>query len=327
MAPDVQSRHSVLNERSLRVRVVDWVVLQGNRQLVALGIALLASVFVWILISADVLAVGPDSSVATLLGSGITSGVITLLTVALSINQLIISRIFDPINELTDRLDGAREVRANAEELLGQHATPNDPAAFLSLIAIEVADRSARLLALADSKEWKPATEITAMVGDFKTYGESIDENIEPEMSVSDTLNVILGPEYAFNLTAASYLQAKFEDDLPAEAMVELQGIEDALESIAVVRQFYKTVAIQQDLAELSRVLVYTGLFALLYTIVLTLVYRTGSVTVPLRVLPAMVTAGTGIVFIPLALFVSYILRAATVARRTVSVGPFVPPQ
>lgn len=327
MPPDVESQHSVLQKKSLWDRVSDWVVLEGDRRLVALGVVLLVSVIVWILISVGVLAVGPNSTAATLLGSGITSGVITLLTIALSVNQLIVSRIFDPLNSLSDRLDGAREVRTNVEELVDQNATPNDPAAFLSLIATEVAERSGKLLTLADTNQWQPAMEITDAIEDFEKYGTNIDENLETEMKVSDTLNVILGPEYAFNMTAVNYLQKKYGDALPAEAIEELQGIEEALEAIAVVRQFYKTVALQQDLAELSRLLVYSGLAALLYIIMLTLVFRTRSVTVPLEMLPALVTVGIGIFFLPLALFVSYILRAATIARETVSVGPFVPPE
>ena len=46
---------------------------------------------------------------------------------------------------------------------------------------------------------------------------------------------------------------------LLAFGIVNLEGLEDAFESIAVVRQFYKTVALQQDLTELSRLLVYVS--------------------------------------------------------------------
>lgn len=63
-------------------------------------------------------------------------------------------------------------------------------------------------------------------------------------------------------------------DDLAAYGA----NIDDNLESIAVTRQFLKTLSLQQDFGRLSRVLVYSGLAAFATVVSLTLVYRTGSV-------------------------------------------------
>jgi len=57
-----------------------------------------------------------------------------------------------------------------------------------------------------------------------------------------------------------------------------------------------------------------------------TLIYRENTVSIPPSTVPIVVSLGIGVVTVPLTLFVSYILRAATVARKTVSVGPFIPP-
>lgn len=101
----------------------------------------------------------------------------------------------------------------------------------------------------------------------------------------------------------------------------------ELLEAIAITRQFFKTLALQKNLAYLSRLVIYTGLLSLLCTIGLALVYRTSSVTVPRSILPVLVTLGVGVILSSLAVFTSYILRTATVARWTVSVGPFIPPK
>ncbi|WP_205743002.1 hypothetical protein [Halalkalirubrum salinum] len=127
-------------------------------------------------------------------------------------------------------------------------------------------------------------------------------------------------------MTAVHHLQNEYHASLSEEVRTEFQAIEELLESIAIVRQFYKTIAIQQDFATVSRLLIYSGVLALVTVISLTLIYRTNSVTVPASILPVVVSVGIGIIVSPLALFVTYILRAATIARRTVSVGPFVPP-
>ncbi|MFC6988795.1 hypothetical protein ACFQJD_08845 [Haloplanus sp. GCM10025708] len=57
------------------------------------------------------------------------------------------------------------------------------------------------------------------------------------------------------------------------------------------------------------------------------LIYRPDSVTVPEPYLPLAFSLGLGIVVTPLAVCIAYMFRAATIARHTVSVGPFVPPE
>lgn len=56
-------------------------------------------------------------------------------------------------------------------------------------------------------------------------------------------------------------------------------------------------------------------------------VFGSGFVAVEPAMLSGPVPLALGIVVVPLALFSTYVLRAATVAHRTVSVGPFIPPE
>lgn len=302
------------------------LLLEGNRLVIAGGIVVGVVALVWTLVSVGLLAVGPDSTAATLFASGITSGVVTLLTIALSINQLILSRVFDSPDELADRLEGTRELRRTVEDLAGEPSTPNDPAEFLSLTAATLAGRASDLHAAIEASAWSPPDEVTAAIRDLVDYGTAIDDNVEGESAIVDALDVLLGPEYATNLTAVHHLQNEHADALSEEVRAEFEAVEELLESIAVARQFFKTLALQQDFATLSRILVYSGLVALLVSISLALVYRTDAVTVRQSALPAVVSLGVGAVVLPLAAFVAYVLRAATIAYRTVSVGPFVPP-
>ncbi|WP_418285277.1 hypothetical protein [Halorubrum sp. DTA46] len=230
------------------------------------------------------------------------------------------------MNSLRDRLDGARELHADVAALAGRPSSPNDPAAFLSLIARTLSERVATLRAMDESGEWDPPSEVTNALRDIGDYGENIESRLDDNIRVDSVLTILLGPEYAVNLNAVQHLQNRYAGSFPEAAQAELQAIDELLKSIAVVRQFYKTIALQQDFAELSRMIVYAGLIAFVTTISVTLLYRTNSVTIPPSMLPAVVTLGIGVVTVPLALFVSYILRAATVARQTVSVGPFIPP-
>lgn len=327
MARDIRTASAVRDDDTLRERVASWVLLDGNRSVVAGCLVVAIGGLVWALIAVGVLTVGPNSSVSGIFGSGFTAGVITLLTIALSINQLLLSRVFGSVNVLVDRLEGSRDLRRTVEAIAEVPSSPNDPADFLSLVARTLSDRAGGLAAGRDGADWDPPAKLTTALRDVATYGDSVDSHLESNTAVNDVLSVVLGTEYARNMTAVSYLRSEYAESLPEEALIDLRAIRDLLEVIAIVRQFYKTIALQQDLATLSRLLVYSGVTALVAAIVVTLVYRTNSTTVPVEMLPVIVSVGVGIILAPLSLFVAYILRAATVARQTVSVGPFIPGQ
>jgi len=320
MSSGARAASSAGGPSGLRDRVVDWLLLEGDRRLIAAGLVVAVTGVTLALVVTELIAVGPGSSVASLFGSGLTAGVVTLLTIALSINQLILSRVFGSPDVLMDRLEGARTVRHRVEELAGQPSSANDPAAFLSLLARTIVAR-ARSATDPDT----PA-EVTETLADVAAYAESIDAQVQSETPVTDILGIVIGPEYAINMTAVRHLREEYGSDLTEAAQADLEAVGELLECVAVVRQFFKTIALQQDFAALSRLLVYTGLVALFVTASLTLVYSTGAATLTTPTLRVVVPLALGVVVAPLALFATYILRAATVAHRTVSVGPFIPP-
>jgi len=96
------------------------MLMEGDRRVVASGITVGIVGIIGALIWGDMLAVGPDSAVDSLFSSGLTAGVITLITISLSINQLVISRVFGTVKSLTDRLDGARQLHEDVATLAGQ---------------------------------------------------------------------------------------------------------------------------------------------------------------------------------------------------------------
>lgn len=327
MGPDVRTESSTGETEGPVDSASDWLFLNGDRRIVAAGIVVAFAGIVGLFVFLGLVAVGVDSSVSQVFGSGLTAGVVTLVTIALSINQLILSRVFGSPNTLRDRLDGSRVLRERVAELAGEPVSPNDPATFLSLLAVTLSERATSAASILEQDESETPTELTEALRNIAEYGRSIDDHAEAETPVSDVLSVIVGTEYAINMAAVEHLQNAYAGSIPAEAEVELRVLEDLLESIAVVRQFFKTLVLQQDFAVLSRQLVYSGLIALLGSVSLTLVYRTDTVTIDPSVLPILVPVVLGVVVTPLGVFAAYILRAATIAHRTISVGPFVPPE
>lgn len=180
------------NNDTIREHVADWVLLNGDRRVVAGALTAVIIGTVGTFIYAGQVAVGPNSSTATVFGSGLVGGVITLLTIALSINQLILARVFDSINTLTDRLKGSRDLRQSVEELARVPSSPNDPAAFLSLIATTLSDRASGLLTMSDTTDWDSPAEVTSTIRDIAAYGDSIDAHLEVNENMTKVLSLVL---------------------------------------------------------------------------------------------------------------------------------------
>lgn len=323
---DIEASSSVRDVSGPVETALHWLVLDGNRLVVAA--TLVAAVFAvfYGLVTVGAVSVGPESSAATVFGSGLTSGTVTLVTIALSINQLVLSRVFGSTNELLDRLDGTRDLRERVADRAALPVTPNDPAEFLSLVARTLRARASDLREEIEGEEWA-GDDVRAYLDDVIAYGENIDDHVESGTNIVDALAVILGTEYAQNMTATRHLKRRYGDRLSDEAADAADAVLDLLEAVAITRQFFKTLAVQQDFARLSRVVAYSGLAAFVAAVSLTLVYMTDGVTLPPAVLPPVVSVGIAVVATPLSAFIAYVLRAATIARHTVSVGPFVPPE
>ncbi len=324
MSDGISTARSVSGDDGLVARGAHWLLLGGNRLVVAGGLVAIIFVLMLALVTGGILAVGPDSTAATAFGSGLLSGTLTVVTVALSINQLILSRVFGSPNQLRDRLDGTRDLRRLVQEYADEPVAPNDPAAFLTMTAEAVRSQAQGLDAALDPTV-PPA--VGGYAGDLAAYGEHIAANVDAGTPIVDVLDVIIGPEYAQNMTATEHVRETYGEGVPDAAVTHLEAIEDLLEAVAISRQFFKTIALQQDFARLSRILASAGVVSVLTSLAFALLYRTSSVTVPPSWLLLLVPVGIAIIVLPLAVFISYILRAATIARRTVSVGPFVPPQ
>lgn len=327
MTEDITTSTSVRSINGVAERWMHWVVLGGNRIVVSAMLVVGVVAFFLVMTQFDVLAIGPGSAAASAFASGLISGTVTFVTIALSINQLILSRVFGSPNELFDQLGGTRDLRRRIRDYADESVAPNDPAEFLDLLADTLTVRANRLETAVEDTSDDARTAVEGFAQGIAAYGESITDQIESQTAIVNVLEVILGTEYAQNMTATEHLRNEYGGQLSEGAKAELEAIEDLLEAIAVTRQFFKTLSLQQDFARLSRVIAYSGLVALTASIAMALIYRPDAVTVPQQWLPIVFSLGIGVIVTPLAVFIAYMFRAATIARHTVSVGPFVPPE
>ena len=311
--------------------ITRWLFVTGNRLSVAAGLSLLFVALAALLIAFDLVYVGPGSNFSTVLASGLLSGLLTLLTVVLSINQLILSRLFGSAGKLSDQLEGTLDYRRTVEEIADVDVSPNEPSAFIVFLAETLERRVGDFRrevegAPVDLDAGDDPGEYASAVSDYAGHlatAEDLDD-------ASKVLLITLGTDYADHLDTTRAFRSKYGEELPDEADEALDDVLELLKAVATMRQFFKTLVLQQELAMLSRYLIYTGVPAVVVTYFLSQTYTAAS-NVPTAIdpayLPAVVAVATGIVLLPLGVLVASLLRVATVSMYTVSIGTFVPPE
>ncbi len=311
--------------------VTRWLLITGNRLGVAAVLSLVFVLLAALTIEFGLVYVRSGSNLSTALSSGLLSGLLTLLTVALSINQLILSRLFGSAGSLSDQLEGTLDYRRTVEEIAGVHVSPNEPSAFIGLIAEALTrrvgdfrrevERSAGGLDGRDGLETY-ASSITDY-GDHLSTADDLDDPFK-------VLLITLGTDYADHLQTTRKFRSKYGEDLSDEAVEALDDVFELLKATATMRQFFKTLVLQQELAMLSRRLIYTGVPAVLVTYFLSQTYTAASdlpTAIEPSFMPIVVVAATGVILSPLAVLVASLVRVATVSLYTVSIGPFIPPE
>ncbi|MFB6206991.1 MAG: hypothetical protein ABEJ05_10755 [Haloglomus sp.] len=302
----------------------------GSRPLLALCIALGVGALTAVVVFTGLVYVGPDSTLGTVLASGMLGALATVVTVTLSINQLILSRVFGTPADLTDRLEGNLEFRQTIEDVADIDTSPNDPGSFLALLAGTLEERAAALERAVDDADLDDDLDdrVDDLTSELVEYAHHLGE-AEGSESTFEVLLLTFGTEYADRIDDVRRLRRTTDERLPDAATDHVDAILELLKGVAVIRQFFKTLAIQQDLASLSRQLIYTGITGLLVTYYLAQVYTPSGMapTIAAPWLPWVVVGASMVVFAPVAVLVSTLLRVATVTLYTVSVGSFIPPE
>ncbi|WP_459193377.1 hypothetical protein [Halosimplex sp. J119] len=304
-------------------RVRHWVFLDGNRLLITGLVSVGIFALTRALVAVDLLAIGPKSSVPTTFGSGVTAGVFTLITLILTVNQLISSQVFGGPASLQSRYEKGEELRDSVADLAGRTTVPVESADFAAAIGSALDDRAESLRESARNRTDVSDDDLASLARGVSTFADGI-SGVSADMEPIDVVSATAGSDYARlrsevrAVATANELPNQVDDDL--DAIVELIG------HLSVFRQLYKTFALHQELAKLSRQIMYVSVPCLLVALYVPMLYRSNAVTVPRSLLPWLLSGAVAVVLVPLVLLVVRLLRVSTVMRYTVSVAPFAPP-
>ncbi len=305
----------------------EWVLLTGDRNYIAAG--LLAGVF--LVTTAIEFLVGPrgsESAPMFYMASAIVGGNFTLLTIVISINQLVISRHLSAPGELQDEIANTAEYRDAAIGLLETDTAPVTPPSFLELLHRGVQDSVDRLRA---HEAHLPAEPRAALDDLLDAIERQVDETTrllqDCEPGIFEALVITLDTNYSTDIHQVWQVRTRYDEELDAEATSALSSLVRRLKQIDVARQYLKTLYIQEELSRLSRHLLYVGGPTIVFGVALLQLFVTTETTVVASsafsfLVPVFATVGIA----PLALLFAFVLRLSTVSERTVAVTPFTTP-
>ncbi|UPV73649.1 hypothetical protein M0R89_14015 [Halorussus limi] len=303
----------------------NWLLVRGDRSVVVAGI--LAGVLlavVAILWTMGYPAVRSASPVYFLLSSLVT-GDLTLVTVVLSINQLVLSRELGAPGTLSERIQGAREFRAEVEESTETSVAPKSPSQFLRFLHGKVESETQRL---ADAAADAPDESLRERLGDLEESLSAdvalVNRTLDSENGIFDVVAATIATNHGSQLHEITAIRTDCGDSLSEDLGDLLDDIETRLLQIDVARNYFETVYVQKELAYLSRLLLYVGLPAIVFDGLALVFYNAlGPTPVPPPVVYAVLTVAFTVGFAPLAILFAFVLRLAWVAQRTATVAPF----
>ncbi|MDS0258960.1 hypothetical protein NDI56_06090 [Haloarcula sp. S1CR25-12] len=304
-----------------------WLLLTGSRTAVAAAIAVgIFAVVVAVTLSGAVPLRRYEAMLYVF--SGLITGNLTIITVVVSINQLLLSRELRTPPDLKSEIDGMIDYRRTIEDEAGQIA-PVEPLGFLRLLFETTRQRAQRLGGLSTTEaDAELASDIDRVVTEITRSADRVDDLLKTsDVGTFEVLSTTLNTNYARDINRLRQIKSRHADRMPDHIDDAVDGLVELLQNIDIARQYLKSVYLQQELAKLSRLLFYAGLPSVVVVTVALLVFTASDGAALPRsllrlVVPVVITVG----LVPLAVLASFIVRTATVAERTAAIIPFTTP-
>ena len=325
--PEASNRQSRTGESRVRL----WLLLDAHRFVVAGGMAL--GVFCGLLALG---ALDPTPLRTTMRGSdpsetafqALVGGVITGVTLIISIAQLSVSQELAAAGNQRERMTDSLTLQEDIEDAAESIGGPS-PATYLALLCAASRRRATDL------------EEVVADNGDA-TLRERVDrfadrvienaDGIESELASSQfgefaVVRAALNYNYSWKIYAARRLRIDHEESLSEEELAAFDRMSEVLQLFGPAQEYFKTHYIQWEFVNLSRAIMYVAVPALTTAIGVLLYVDAGVFpggTFGIDNMTWLVSATATFALAPFFVFISYMLRIATISKRTGTTGPFI---
>ncbi|QLH84034.1 hypothetical protein [Halosimplex pelagicum] len=310
-----------------RARFRRWLLLSGDRWRIAALMVGAVGLGTFLLSLAGVVGVAEGSFVATAFGA-VISGLFSFVPIVVAVNQLTVARLFGSPEQVREQVD---DVAAFRREFERDHpevsVSPTEPAPFLGVAVEVVAGQADALADAVDSLEGRPRAAVDAYVGVVRAQVADVRAHLDgSHQPLIEILPPMMGDSYSRNVNDARRIRERYADELPGAAREGLAELEESFVALDVLRQYFKALYLTQELSYLSRFIGYTGVGAFLVATMVIMAFANGQ---PLGghpiLLDGLLSLAFAAVFVPFAVLLSFLLRVATIAKRTAAPGTFTP--
>ncbi len=320
-----------MRERAAESRLKLWVLLRANRLLVA-GV-LTVSVFIAFVLAVSVLhppfarQVRSGDVIETMFSAMITV-IVTGTTLVVTIGQLVLTQENGPLGDQRDRMSNSMDAREFTTELIGS-PSPADPAEFLGEIVASTARRSRALRDAIDGTDDDALrAEVDEFAGSVVGNADAVREQLDGARFGSfDVVFAVLNFNYSWKIFQVERIANEYEGSLTEHERGLLEDLKTSLTLFGPAREHVKTLYFQWALIDLSQLILYAAVPALAVAGIMLAVVDAGTFpgsTLGLDHVVLAVGGAFAVTLVPFMLFVSYLLRILTVAKRTLAIEPLI---
>lgn len=322
---------NTMRERSGESRIKLWFIFSANRLLVT---GLFGLVFFIGFVAIGELAVPTfnttlySDDMVDLIFSAMIGAIITGTTLVVTISQLVISQENGPLGEQRARMSNTMDFRDFTAEMTGA-PTPADPSAFLYEI-VNVTERRADQLrdAITDSPNAQLREEVDQFTESLSENAQQVKERLDgANFGSFEVLNAALDYNYGVKIFHTERIANDYEDSLTEEETAIIERLKSSLSMFGPAREHIKTLYFEWALINLSQLILYTSVPALL--VASSMLVFVGGLSYPgttfgIPNMTLVIGLALTITLTPFFLLIAYVIRIATVAKRTLAIGPFI---
>jgi hypothetical protein len=326
------TRSDTLRERFQNTDIWLWLLMRLNRWILTAFI--LAGVFMG-LVAAATLELDPfrmlvaNHDAMWWIFSTFITAIITSVTLVVTLNQLVLSQELGAVGDQRERMQASMTFRQDIEDQLDLDVSPPEPAAFMQLLVDQSKQQAEQLrdVVMGDRDE-ELQKRIDDYVEDLVENAEAVSDGLDDaQFGTFDVIWAIFQFNYSWKIVEARQIKTQHQDAFSEEAHEVFDEMIEVLKLFGPAREHFKTLYFQWELVNLSRALLYIAIPALV--IIGSVLMNIGPNAVPGTTLGIdnlvwVASAAYTIGLAPFVVLVAYVLRIATMAKRTLAIGPFI---
>ncbi|WP_259516934.1 hypothetical protein [Halanaeroarchaeum sp. HSR-CO] len=325
-APD-----DLLRERAQQSKLKLWLLMEADRAVVTgllMGVVFVVLVLTGYLYPSSVAAIQSSDSTDTLF-QGLLTGTITSVTLVVTLNQLVLSQELGAVGDQRERMEGAKQFRSDVADAIGAPVSPARPAQFLRAL-VQVSGEKAETLKAGRSDRADASLEssIEDLTGSLIANAAQVSTGLdEARFGSFDVISSALNFNYSWKLFTAERIRERHRQSLNETRLDALDELIEVLGLFGPAREHFKTLYFQWDLINLSRRILAAAVPALLVSSGMIIFFSDTAYSfsvVGVETLVLVISTAATVSLLPFLVLLAYIMRIATVAKHTLSIGPFI---